>query len=116
MIVGRLIQMAVRAGEKGWWHEYGPGVAGTYVYFETEVGELLMFGLAIVPGLLQTADYTRSLFRPTYQGRRDDDSRIDRRVALRQARQERLMTDPPLPLVAVIEESALMRPLGGPEY
>ena len=55
-----LIQMAVRSGEKGWWHEFGPGVAGTYVDFETEVEELLMFGLAIVPGLLQTAEYMRS--------------------------------------------------------
>ncbi len=108
-----LIQMAIRAGEKGWWHEFGPGVAGSYVDLETEVEELLTFELAIVPGLLQTAEYTRSLFRPTYAGRRDAEERVERSVALRLARQERLTGEPPLRLVTVIDEAALMRPLGG---
>jgi transcriptional regulator with XRE-family HTH domain len=65
-----LIEMAVRAGQKGWWHQYGQGVAGTYVDFETEVDELFMFGLAVVPGLLQTAEYARTMFREYYPGRR----------------------------------------------
>jgi hypothetical protein len=32
------------------------GVAGTYIDVETEVEELLTFELAVVPGLLQTAE------------------------------------------------------------
>jgi transcriptional regulator with XRE-family HTH domain len=110
-----LIQMAVRSREKGWWHEFGPGVAGTYVDFETEVEELFMFGLAIVPGLLQTAEYMRSLFRTAHHGRRDAEARVERSIALRLARQERLMSECPLRLSVVLDEAALMRPLGGPE-
>jgi transcriptional regulator with XRE-family HTH domain len=108
-----LIEMALRAGEKGWWNQFGPGTAGTYVDFETEVEELLMWGLAIVPGLLQTTDYATTLFRDHYKGRRDIEEVVQRHVAVRAARQERLMEQPPLRVTAVIDESALMRPLGG---
>lgn len=110
-----LIQMAVRAGEKGWWHEFGPGVAGTYVDFETETEEIQAFGLAIVPGLLQTAEYARTMFADYYKGRRDADDVVRRNLAVRMARQERLTGEHPLRLTALIDESALMRPLGGPE-
>jgi transcriptional regulator with XRE-family HTH domain len=110
-----LIQMAVRSGEKGWWHEFGPGVAGTYVDFETEVEELFMFGLAIVPGLLQTAEYARVMFRHHYRGRRDIEDVVRRQIAVRMARQERLVSERPLRLTVVMDESALMRPLGGPD-
>lgn len=111
-----LIEMAVRAGQKGWWHQFGPGVAGTYVDFETEVEELLIFELAVVPGLLQTVEYAQTMFRQYYDGRRDADDAVRRSVALRMARQERLTSDEhPLRLSLVIDESALMRPLGGPD-
>lgn len=110
-----LIQMALRAGEKGWWHQFGTGTVGTYVDFETEVGELFMFGLAIVPGLLQTPEYAEVLFRHYYAGRRDIDDVVRRHLAVRMARQERLTDDPPLKVTAVIDESALMRPVGGPD-
>lgn len=110
-----LIEMALRTGEKGWWHEFGPGVAGTYVDLETEAEEIVDFGLATVPGLLQTSDYSRALFRRSYQGRRDVEALVERSVALRQARQERLTAEHPLRLTAVLDESALIRPLGGQE-
>jgi transcriptional regulator with XRE-family HTH domain len=110
-----LIEMAVRAGQKGWWHQYGPGVAGTYVDFESEVEELLTFELAVVPGLLQTAEYSQTMFREYYKGRRDTNDIVRRHLAVRMARQERLTSADPLRLAAVIDESALMRPLGGPD-
>jgi len=110
-----LIEMAVRAGQKGWWHQYGPGVAGTYVDFETEVEELHIFELAVVPGLLQTAEYARTMFSKYYKGRRDAADFMRRHVAVRMVRQERLTDEPPLRVVAVIDESALIRPLGGPD-
>jgi transcriptional regulator with XRE-family HTH domain len=108
-----LIEMAVRAVERGWWHEFGPETVGTYVDFETEAEEILAFGLAIVPGLLQTADYAGSLFRLNYQRRRDAEDKIKRSAALRMARQERLTGVPPLRFTALIDESVLVRPLGG---
>ncbi len=110
-----LIEMALHAREKGWWHEFGPNVAGTYIDFETEVEEIRTFGLATVHGLLQTADYARTLFRQHYQGRRDIEDVIARQIAVRLARQERLTADRPVQLQVVLDESVLIRPLGGPD-
>jgi transcriptional regulator with XRE-family HTH domain len=110
-----LIEMALHAREKGWWHEFGPGVAGMYVDYETETEELLAFALATVPGLLQTADYARSLFREHYRGRRDIEDVVARQIAVRMARQERLTAEIPIKLRLVLDESVLLRPLGGPD-
>ncbi len=110
-----LIEMALHAREKGWWHEFGPGVAGAYVDYETEAEEILEVGLAIVPGLLQTADYARAWFLHFHDGRREADDLVQRSVALRLARQERLAGDDPLRIKVVLEESVLIRPLGGPD-
>jgi transcriptional regulator with XRE-family HTH domain len=107
-----LIQMALYTKERGWWHEYGGNVAGLYVDLETEAEEILDFGLAMVPGLLQTADYASVLIRRFYQGRRDIEDLVRRHVAVRMARQERLTADRPLKLTVVLDESALMRSLG----
>ncbi|HEY7598120.1 MAG TPA: helix-turn-helix transcriptional regulator [Actinophytocola sp.] len=108
-----LIEMALHAREKGWWHEFGPGVAGAYVDFETETEEIIDFGLATVPGLLQTADYTRVLLRRFYRGRRDIDEQVERTIALGTARQERLDAERPLRLRVVLDEAVLIRPMGG---
>lgn len=108
-----LIEMALHAREKGWWHEFGPNVAGAYVDFETEVEEILAVGVAMVHGLLQTADYTRALMRRFYEGRRDSEDQVDRTVALGRARQERLDAERPLRLKVVLDEAVLLRPLGG---
>jgi transcriptional regulator with XRE-family HTH domain len=110
-----LIEMALHAREKGWWHEYGPGVAGMYVDYETEAEEILAFAVAIVPGLLQTADYARIWFRRFHDGRRDLDNLVQRSIALRAARQERLEGERPLRLKVILDESVLLRRLGGQE-
>jgi transcriptional regulator with XRE-family HTH domain len=108
-----LIEMALHAREKGWWHEYGPGVTGTYIDFETEAEEILTFALANVPGLLQTADHARALFGRYYKGRRDFAEVVGRQVAVRMARQERLTEERPLRLRVVMDEAVLLRPIGG---
>jgi transcriptional regulator with XRE-family HTH domain len=110
-----LIEMALHAREKGWWHEFGPDDAGTYVDFETEVEEVRVFELATVHGLLQTADYARTLLRQHYQGRRDIEDLVARQIAVRMTRQERLTAEPPIKLQVVLDESVLLRPLGGPD-
>ena len=110
-----LIEMALHAREKGWWHEFGPNSPGTYVDFETEAEEILTFALANVPGLLQTAEHARILFQPHYQGRRDFEEVVAQQVAVRTVRQERLTTEQPLRLRVVLDEAVLMRPVGGPD-
>jgi Domain of unknown function (DUF5753) len=71
------------------------------------------FTVMYVPGLLQTADYARTLFVASATRRTPET--LDRDVAVRMIRQERLTSaKDPLELVAIVDESVLHRPVGGP--
>jgi transcriptional regulator with XRE-family HTH domain len=78
---------------------------------ETEAVELHVYANQAVPGLMQTEEYARSVFvnwRPLL-----DEETVEQRVAARLARQE-IFCRMPLPTISfVIEESVLLRPLGG---
>ncbi|NYI03381.1 helix-turn-helix domain-containing protein [Allostreptomyces psammosilenae] len=65
----------------------------------------------LIPGLLQTEEYARALFRTAFPPPSDDV--IEKRVTARLDRQEILKRQPPPLLGYVIEESALRRPVGG---
>lgn len=82
-------------------------------YVETEAEAIRIEGYDVqsVPGLLQTPEYARvvlSDFYPTL-----DDEEVDRRVQHRMDRQALLSRKPLCMLSFVIEEAALLRPLGG---
>jgi hypothetical protein len=69
------------------------------------------FGALLVPGLLQTAEYARTVLlalRPDLPA-----EQIERRVELRMARQSILAGDDPPTLRAVLDEALLRRPVGG---
>jgi transcriptional regulator with XRE-family HTH domain len=108
-----LVELAREAQQPGWWRAYGLG-NNSYIAFETEASRVQVFTLGYVPGLLQTADYARALMRAVPVRRTPE--QLDNEVAARLYRQERLSsTEHPLELVAVVDESALHRPVGGPE-
>lgn len=78
---------------------------------EAEAGELGVYGIHNMHGLLQTAEYARALFdmrRPAYS-----EDEIERHVAARMARQEIFEQRPAPMLTFVQEEVTLRRPLGG---
>ncbi|MEV5820361.1 DUF5753 domain-containing protein [Micromonospora haikouensis] len=76
---------------------------------EREALSLRWFELAWVPGLLQTEAYARA----TLAGEALSSGEVDRLVAARLARQAVLRRDPPMLLVAVIDEMVLRRTAGG---
>lgn len=108
-----LVTLAREAGKRGWWQAYGLEDLG-YVGFETEASRVLDFTPTYVPGLLQTADYARALFAAAPVQRTSE--HLDKTIEVRMIRQRRLasVTDP-LDLIAVIDETVLHRPVGGPE-
>ncbi len=78
---------------------------------EGEAVALHVYAAQAVPGLLQTEDYARAVFRM----RRPllDDEVVDQRVTARVARQT-IFCRRPLPTLSfVVEESVLRRPVGG---
>lgn len=111
-----LVQLAKDSGQQDWWHPYKAMLSETYttyIAYEGEAEELLMFELSIIPGLLQTEDYTEALTR---EGPAElDADEIAQRVKIRGERQRILERDNPVRLFAVIDEAALRRPVGSPE-
>lgn len=105
-----------RAGrEPGWWHRYRDVLSAaltTYIALEAEATRLHQWSWGIVPGLLQTEGYARAMFAADPQWRSSPDE-VDRLVSARMARQERLRSGE-VTLWAVIDESLLHRPIGGP--
>lgn len=92
------------------WHAHGKGGQG-YVRLELDATVVHEYQLTLVPGLLQTEEYMRTLFR-NFRPRRTD-AEIDRDVQVRLSRQRRLTQEPMLELVTIVDESALRRAVGG---
>ncbi len=84
----------------------------TWADFEDEAGSLLHFQPLVIPGLLQTAEYARTLIKATGHGLTDD--QVDALVASRIARQGLLNRANPLRFHVIIDQSAVERPFGGP--
>jgi transcriptional regulator with XRE-family HTH domain len=108
-----ILDLTREANAKGWWRAYGLDDHG-YVPLEAEASAVREYTVNNLPGLLQTADYARALFESSlHVGTR---AVQENDVEVRMIRQKRLR-DPenPLVLIAVIEESALRRVIGGPD-
>jgi transcriptional regulator with XRE-family HTH domain len=78
---------------------------------EAEAVELHVYANQAVPGLLQTKEYARAVFRMMRPPL--DDVTVDERVAGRLARQEYFVRCPRPLATFVIDESVLKRPIGG---
>ncbi|MEU4535211.1 helix-turn-helix transcriptional regulator [Streptosporangium sp. NPDC023825] len=111
-----LLTLARQANAPGWWHKYGdllPNWFEVYVGLEEAASIVRTYEVQFVPGLLQSPEYARAVIMLVHGGATADE--VDRRVALRLARQERL-TRPDAPtLWAVMDEAVLRRPIGGPQ-
>ncbi|MFI5487712.1 helix-turn-helix transcriptional regulator [Micromonospora echinaurantiaca] len=93
-----LLKMAEREGQPSWLRPW--------LDAERDAQQLWCYHPTLVPGLLQTEHYARTVIRA------DDmlsDDEVDKRVAVRLDRQAVLGRPQPPKLVAVIEETALRR-------
>jgi len=109
----RLLTLARQANTPGWWHRYGdvlPNWFQSYLGLEAAASLIRTYEVQFVPGLLQTADYARSVVLLGH-GRASGDE-IDRRVDLRMRRQAILDRPNPVQLWAVIDEAVLRRSVG----
>jgi transcriptional regulator with XRE-family HTH domain len=111
-----LVQLSRDSRQKGWWHAYSDTIQpqfATYVGLESAASEIRVYEVNIIPGLLQTEDYARTMMRSgTMNGSHED---VERKVALRMARQPALTRDDPPMLWTVVDEAALRRRVGGTE-
>ncbi len=106
----RLIDLAAEGKERTWWSRSLPDA--DYVGLEAAAESICDFGLAVVPGLLQTPDYARALLRaggPTLTAKD-----VEERLQTRMARQDRLLSRSIPSFVAVLDESVLHRVVESP--
>lgn len=106
-------QLARDAKERGWWSKYKDVFRNeTLPDFEAEASALRTYQCQVIPGLLQTPEYTEAIF----QGERYiGEAEINRRVEARMARREILTRFDPVQLRAVVDEAAFHRMIGGTE-
>lgn len=111
----RYLTLARQASQPGWWSRYGdvlPGWFEHYLGLESASAAIRGFEVQFVPGLFQTADYARAVTRlghPAAPG-----AEVERRVALRLARQGVLARPEPPRIWSVMDEAVVRRPVGGP--
>ncbi|WP_030683164.1 helix-turn-helix domain-containing protein [Streptomyces sp. NRRL B-1347] len=111
------ITIAEEANKPGWWqrfHDILPGWFSMYVSLEGAASLIRSYEPHFMPGLLQTEDYARGVLLSGAIGQtRPED--IERYVALRMERQTLLSREDAPRLWVVMDETALRRPVGGPE-
>ncbi|MEW2164104.1 helix-turn-helix transcriptional regulator [Streptomyces sp. NPDC007084] len=110
------VQLAEDANKPGWWqrfHDILPDWFSMHVSLEGAAALLRSYEPHFVPGLMQTEDYARGVMKAGAIGQtRPED--IERHVALRMQRQELLTREDAPRIWAVMDETALRRPVGGP--
>lgn len=110
---GGLLAAARAALEPSWFAAYGIKDHG-YIDVETEARRVCDYPGMHLPGLLHVEPYIRALF--SHAHRRRSPKQLKNDLAVRLIRRQRLTSeDDPLELVAIIDEAALRREIGGPE-
>ncbi|MFC5752086.1 helix-turn-helix domain-containing protein [Actinomadura rugatobispora] len=110
----RLLDLGRDARKRGgWWSAYHDLLPGPYVQLEAAAAEIRNYQPTLLPGLLQTPEYMRSLMHSTGSALAVEEA--ERRITARLQRQARLTSADPLVLHALIDEAALRRTAGQPQ-
>ncbi len=106
----QLLNLAEQANRPGWWHRFNdilPDWFQAYVGMEEAATAIRVYEPQVIPGLLQTPQYTAAVLAvcdiPVGEA--------ERHVILRKERQRRF-AEGRLKLWAIVEETALRRPVG----
>jgi hypothetical protein len=114
--INAFLALARQAGTPGWWHSYDdilPAWFRTAVGLEEAATLIRAYEPQVIPGLLQTEGYIRAITAASFPAAPSDFS--ERAVALRLARQKILQRPDPPGYWVVLDETALRRPIGGPQ-
>jgi transcriptional regulator with XRE-family HTH domain len=106
---GALKQLREEIGD-GLGYQAFPAWFQDWALKEAEAVTLRWFEPLVVPGLLQTPDYARAIFRTRFGINSEE---IDEQVAARMKRQDTLARDHPPALRVIVDEWVLRRPVGG---
>lgn len=110
-----LADMSRQAKRRGWWHAYSNDVLLDYfqdfVELESEATSITNYEIDLMPGLLQTEDYARSIIAACTPD--ISQGLVERRTELRVARQKRI--EEGTRLWVIIDEAVFHRGCGDPK-
>ncbi|MGW3232719.1 helix-turn-helix domain-containing protein [Kitasatospora sp. NPDC001095] len=101
---------------RGWWEEYReilPAGALDLAEVEHHAQSMRIASVVHIPGLLQTPEHARALFRDVVPALSPPE--VEHLVSHRIKRQAVLYREQPIPLSAIVHETALRMGFGGPE-
>ncbi|MBF9135547.1 helix-turn-helix transcriptional regulator [Plantactinospora sp. S1510] len=109
-----LEQLRVAATKRAWWHQYSqlfPAEFLRFLGYEAGADHIRSYDSELLHGLLQTEAYARAVMRGgnTYVRLTE----VNRRIAVRMARQARLTADHPIRFTTVLSEGVLRQQIGG---
>lgn len=110
-----ILGLSERAGERGYWLAIRNDLPEDFqqlLHVEATLLAARQLETYVVPGLLQTPDYTRALVTGSNPGM--DFEVAERRVLARMARQRVLNRPKPLRFHVILDETVLTRPVGTP--
>lgn len=100
-----------RRRSRGWWDDSHRGATAEFISLEQVALRVRAWQMALIPGLLQTADYIRALGVADLSW--DELDQLEQVVDSRARRQTRVYDDEPLRVHAIIWEAALRQEIGG---
>lgn len=112
--VAQLVEVARASRKQAWWDEYRPFYDQqhlTFLGFEASAARIRTYQSLLVPGLLQTREYSEAVMR-AYT---DDIEAVARGVEVRGKRQVLLDADPGPELFFVLDEAVIHRWMAGPD-
>jgi transcriptional regulator with XRE-family HTH domain len=110
-----LLALAEDAAQKGWWEELDE-LSADYqqsIGWEHEATSIAIWHVGVVPGLLQTEPYARQIIGSYSYVEPIAPGMVERLVRVRMRRQQVLDREPQPMLSVVLDESVLMRQVGG---
>ncbi|MFD5431885.1 helix-turn-helix domain-containing protein [Kitasatospora sp. NPDC127067] len=112
---GRLEILSREGRLRGWWDRYSEALSplyADYIALESDASDMYSIQTLLVPGILQTEDYTRAVVRAQIEDATSE--QIETLTKVRQERRSVLARDTPMRVWAVLSESALRHQVGGP--
>lgn len=110
-----LEDMARNVSQRGWWHSYASFLHLAFQDFlglEHDARRVQTWQTMLIPGLLQTEDYARTLLEAGNGIVHTSPERIAKLVSVRMERKKALVKEEPLHLSAIISEAALHDTIG----
>lgn len=100
--------------KRAWWRDYSDMAAAPrdeYLDYESGASVIRYYAPLIIPGLLQTQEYARTMIRTIPPAKSDEEA--DKLLELRMRRQQLVYaSDSPTGVTAILDESAVQRTLG----